>query len=240
MPKIAVIAHRGASSYAPENTIPAFDLALEMGADGLETDIRATKDGVLLLLHDQTLDRTTDGRGPVSEQTWGEVRQLDAGAWFAAAFAGTRIPTLDEFLARYGGRVALALEIKGAGIEAAVARILAPYDLVASVTVTSFSWDALVTLKRLQPSLRVGWLTRRFDAEAMDQVLGIGGAQICPPASQITPELVALAKAKRLEVRACGVSDEAAMRRVVEAGADGMTVNFPDKLIAYLRARALR
>jgi len=236
MPAIAVIAHRGASSYAPENTIPAFDLALEMGADGLETDIRATKDGILVLLHDHTLDRTTDGRGPVSERTWVEVRQLDAGSWFAPAFAGTRIPTLDEFLAHYGRRTFLALEIKAAGIEAAVARALEAYRAEKSITVTSFNWDTLVALKKLQPSLRVGWLTRQFDEEVIEQISSIGGVQICPPASQITPQLVAFAGAKGLEVRAWGVSDEAAMSRAVEAGVDGMTVNFPDKLIAYLRA----
>src|SRR5262245_14980881 len=108
-----VIAHRGASSYAPENALAAFDLALDMGARHLEFDVQASADGHLVVIHDDTLARTTNGTGAVSGLTLDALRSLDAGAWFRPEFAGERIPLLTEVLERYGGRAHLHLEIKG-------------------------------------------------------------------------------------------------------------------------------
>ena len=235
-----VIAHRGASSYAPENTIPAFDLALDMGADGLETDIRATADGVLLLLHDGDVDRTTDGRGAIADLDWPTVQGLDAGIRFGVEFAGTRILPLEAFLDRYGHRTLLALEIKAAGIEAQVVEALRGRRLGDSVTITSFDWDTCLGVTRLEPTLRVGWLTRAFDDGLVDKTQAAEFTQICPPARDVTLELVAFAHARGLEVRAWGVGDEELMIRAVDAGVDGMTVNFPDKLLTYLRDQGLR
>ncbi len=235
-----VIAHRGASAYAPENTFPAFDLALAMEADALETDIRATRDGILVLLHDHRVERTTNGQGDIAELMWAEVQSLDAGSWFAPEFAGTRVPSLASFLARYAALLPLALEVKGEGIEHAVITALKAVREPREITITSFSFATLALIKRLQPTLRVGWLTRCFDEEAIARVRAIGGEQICPPAEQTTAARVTWAKERGLEVRAWGVRDEAAMISVVEAGADGMTVNFPNKLIACLRQRSLR
>src|SRR4029434_6055203 len=96
-----VIAHRGASSYATENTIAAFDLALQMGARHLELDVHLTRDDYLVIIHDDTVDRTTNGTGPVASQTLAELQGLDAGSWFGAAFVGTRIPTLRAAFARF-------------------------------------------------------------------------------------------------------------------------------------------
>ena len=93
-----ILAHRGASGYAPENTWPAFKLAREMGANGIETDVQLSKDGVPVLVHDTNLDRTSDGTGPVADLTWDELARLDAGSWLDARFAGERIVRLDEFL----------------------------------------------------------------------------------------------------------------------------------------------
>ncbi|NLS79762.1 MAG: hypothetical protein GXY76_21150 [Chloroflexi bacterium] len=237
---LQVIGHRGASSYAPENTFPSFDLALEMGADGLETDIQATQDGVLVLIHDRRVDRTTNGSGAVNESTWADLGALDAGAWFAPRFAGTRIPTLEAFLARYAGRTGLALEIKAPGVEAGVVDALRRYDLGTSLTLTSFNWESVIAVRELAPVLRVSWLTRTFDPEAIERVRAAGMVQICPKATEITPELVDLAHREGLEVRAWGLADEALMVRVVESGADGTSINFPDVLLGYLREHGLR
>src|SRR5438045_7294678 len=111
VPRPYVLAHRGASGYAPENTFAAFDRAIEMGAPGAETDVRATADGVLVLLHDRMLDRTTNGRGPVTEMAFAELQRLDAGSWMDPRFAGERVPTAEAFLRRYGGRLALTVEV---------------------------------------------------------------------------------------------------------------------------------
>lgn len=101
---IALVAHRGAARFAPENTLPAIEAALDRGARFIELDVRSTKDGVPVLLHDGTVDRTTNGSGAVSQLTLAELRQLDAGSWFGEEFAGTRIPTLEEALQTIAGR----------------------------------------------------------------------------------------------------------------------------------------
>jgi glycerophosphoryl diester phosphodiesterase len=110
-----LIAHRGASDDAPENTFASFDLALEQGVNELEMDLHLTKGGVLVVIHDDTVERTTDGGGPVSEKTLEELQRLDVGSWFDSRFAGVRIPTLAEVLERYGQRAVLHLEMKANG-----------------------------------------------------------------------------------------------------------------------------
>src|SRR6266568_6727931 len=99
-----VIGHRGAAGLAPENTYAGFDLALEIGVDGIETDVQKTKDGKLVLFHGELLDRTTNGKGVLQETPWQELQQLDAGSWFDGKYAGERIPLLIEALKRYGTR----------------------------------------------------------------------------------------------------------------------------------------
>jgi glycerophosphoryl diester phosphodiesterase len=237
---IQVLAHRGASSYAPENTIPAFDLALEMGADGIETDIRATADGELVLLHDARVDRTSDGQGAIDQLEWERVRELDAGSWFGEGDKPARMMALAEFLERYLGRTSLALEIKGDGIAPAVVELLQGMGVGDEATITSFDWDSCLAVHGLSPQRWVGWLTREFDAAAIRRVAEAGLAQICPLATQTSAELVSAAHAAGLSVRAWGVGDEVVMRQAVAAGVDGMTVNFPDKLIEYLVSMGLR
>src|SRR5947209_6278476 len=112
-----VLAHRGASAYAPENTLAAFERAIAMRADGIETDVRATRDGVLVLVHDERVDRTTDGEGRVHELSLAELQRMDAGGPFNPRFAGERVPTVELFLERYGRRLPLCLEVKQVGVE---------------------------------------------------------------------------------------------------------------------------
>ena len=125
-----VSAHRGFSVRAPENTMPALQAAVDAGADVAEIDVRLTSDGTLVLMHDATVDRTTDGKGPISAMTLAEARSLDAGRWFDRKFAGTRVPTLDEVLAWGCGRLGLLIELKNyperepAFIDALIATIL--------------------------------------------------------------------------------------------------------------------
>lgn len=232
-----VIGHRGAAALAPENTWAGFDMALELGVDAIETDIQATADGVLVLIHDHTLDRTTDGTGPVAETLWAAMRELDAGSWFDDRFAGARVPRLDETLAQYGGRTHLALEIKAPRIEDRVLEMIRQYDLLARVTVTSFDWDMVCRVKVVCPEAHVGWLSRDVSPEAVDRVLEVSLDQFCPPAECVTHDLVVRWKAQGLEVRAWGVRDAGLMARAIEAGVDGMTVDFPHLLLEALGRR---
>src|SRR6266540_6973725 len=111
-----VLAHRGASGYAPENTFPAFDRALALKSDGIETDVRSSKDGVLVLVHDERIDRTADGEGRIADLTFAELQKLDVGVGFNPRHRGERIPTAEGFLDRYGGRLPLCLEVKQRGV----------------------------------------------------------------------------------------------------------------------------
>ena len=110
---ILLIGHRGALLAAPENTLPSFDKAIELGFDMVEMDVRSTKDGVPVVFHDKTVERTTNGTGELEALTWEEVQQLDAGSWFDPAFAGTRVPSLEEALAHLQGRICIMWDTKG-------------------------------------------------------------------------------------------------------------------------------
>ena len=234
-----IIAHRGASSYAPENTIAAFDLALQLGARHLELDVHLTRDDYLVIIHDDTLGRTTNGTGPVASQTLAILQTLDAGAWFGEAFVGARIPTLAEVLTRYQGRAHLHIELKGhtAHLPQQTVDLVRVHGMVPHVTFTSFQHAHLQTMRAYAPELPMGWLVGEISAAVIAQAHALGCAQLCPRASLVTPELVQRLHAEGFRVRAWGVADDALMRQVVDAGADGMTVNFPDKLLAYMAGR---
>jgi glycerophosphoryl diester phosphodiesterase len=232
-----VIAHRGASAYAPENTVAAFDLALQLGCRHLELDVDLTRDGHLVVTHDETVDRTTNGTGPAGSQTLAELRALDAGAWFGPQFTGERIPTYAEILERYRGRAHLHTELKGRApyLASGVADLVRQYGMVEHVTVTSFHYQRLVETRAYAPELPTGWLVREVSDVTIAQARKLGLTQICPKADRVTPALVRRLHAEGFVVRAWGVVDEALMRQVVDAGADGMTVNFPDTLLAYVK-----
>lgn len=238
--RVQVIAHRGASAQAPENTAAAFDLALEMGADGLETDVRATADGVLVLCHDAAVERVSDGHGQVAALSYAELERLDFGAWFAPRFAGQRLLTADEFLQRYGGRTTLVLELKAPRVVAALLDRVHRHGLLEGVVFTSFSLECLETLLRLEPRARAGWLTHRFDPEVIRLSQERGLAQVCPPGEATCADRVAEAHAAGLAVRAWGIRDDEIQERALQAGVDGMTVNWPDRLIARLQALGWR
>lgn len=235
------IAHRGASSYAPENTFAAFDLAIEMGARHLELDVHFSSDGHLVVIHDDTVDRTTDGSGPVTSRSLAALTALDAGAWFDPRFKGERIPTLGAVLERYWG-AHLHVELKGhsAGLAQRAVDMIRSSGIATNVTITSFQKAKLEETRAYAPELPTGWLVGEVSGAVVAQARAMGLTQLCPRAGAVTPELVSRLHAEGLAVRAWGVATEDLMRQVVTAGADGMTVNFPDKLLAYLATPGLR
>jgi glycerophosphoryl diester phosphodiesterase len=231
-----VIAHRGASSYAPENTLAAFDLALEMRVRHIELDVALTSDNHVVVIHDDKVDRTTNGSGLVTGHTLATLRELDAGSWFGAQFKGERIPTFDEVLARYEGRVHIHTEIKGKSesLSQRTADLIRKHGMERQVTVTSFQRVQLEKMRACAPELPMGWLVRELTDSIVAQAHAISVTQLCPRADMVTPEVVHRLHAEGFVVRAWAVGTEEIMQRAVEAGVDGMTVNFPDKLIAYL------
>jgi glycerophosphoryl diester phosphodiesterase len=231
---VQVIGHRGAAALAPENTWAGFDLALDLGVDAIETDVRATSDGVLVLLHDERLDRTTDGTGIVHGTPWDVVGALDAGAWFRKEFTGARVPRLYETLARYGHRTRLVLEIKQDGIEGRVLDMVLGLDLISSVTLTSFSFETACRCKLACAEATVGFLSPEVGPDVIGRVLDAGLDQFCPPAHALSREQVRTWKAQGLAVRAWGIRNVDLMAQAIEAGVDGMTVDFPHLLLQAL------
>src|SRR5712692_11797000 len=234
------IAHRGASSYAPENTIAAFDLALQIGVRHIELDVHETQDGHLVVIHDDTVDRTTNGTGPVAHHTLEALQALDVGAWFGSAFVGERMPTFATVLARYKRRLHIHTELKGctAHLAQRTADLVRAYGMVEEVTITSFHKTHLEAMRAYAPEFPMGWLVVGKVSDAViAQARELGLTQLCPWAPVVTPELVQRLHAEGFIVRAWGVAHEELMRQVVDAGADRMTVNFPDKLLAYMAGR---
>ena len=223
-----VIAHRGASGYAPENTAAAFAKAIAMGADAIETDVRLSADGELVLIHDATVTRTTDGRGPVADHTLAELRALDAGRWFSDAFAGERVPTLAELIEDVAPRIPVGLEIKDRAATGPTIAAIRAAGIEDRVEVTSFLWPAVVEAKRLAARLPIGFLTPEFDEDIIRRCARRGLAQVCPHVDTLTEELASAAHAADLMVRAYGISRREQVDRLFAAGADGATVNWPD------------
>ena len=255
------IAHRGASGHAPEHTLPAYDRALEMGADYIEQDLQLTRDGVLVALHDATLDRTARGpaehcTGRVIEKTLAQIRTCDVGAWFnerfpqdaRPAYVGLRIPTLDEVLSRYGHRARYYIETKNPedapGMEEALLRALDAYGLRApaaerrQVLIQSFSEASLRKIHGLDPSLPLvrlyeGTMNSSAIRATLDQTsaYAIG---IGPAQGSVDGALVEAAHARCLDVHPYTVNEVPDMRALLALGVDGMFTNFPDRLDALL------
>ncbi len=233
------IAHRGASSYAPENTFSAFDRAIALGIDQVELDVHFTRDGHIVVIHDDLVDRTTNGTGPVANHTLEQLQALDAGAWFGPEYAGERIPSFREVLERYRDKFHYHIEIKAAaeGLTQATIDLVRDFGLTDRATITSFQLIRLVEARAYAPELPAGWLVRDWDDSTLPQAKELRLSQVCPRADLVTPQLVAEVHQAGFRVRAWGVGAEDLMRQVVDSEADGMTVNFPDKLTAYLQTR---
>jgi glycerophosphoryl diester phosphodiesterase len=245
-----VIAHRGASTFAPENTLAAFEMAVEMGAGFVEIDLHLSRDARLVAIHDDTLQRTTNGGGPVGAKTLEELRQLDAGSWFDGrprrdapagatrrSFTGERLPTIEEILAFARNRNAgLFLELKASGpsgIEHAILGALRAHDGILGNVVLSFDLTTLANLRRLEPLVMTGYLCTNIE-EAVTKATSVGARQLLPRADRITPELVAEAHRSDLKVVAWTVDDPAQMKALVAAGVDGIITNVPGELVKLL------
>ena len=223
-----IIGHRGAAGIAPENTWSSFDAAIASGVDAIETDVRATSDDRLILIHDKFLDRTTNGKGRVRRTPWSVVKELDAGSWFDSRFRTARVPSLRETLVRYAKTTPFVLEIKKRGIELAVLEIAQELCVIDQITFTSFHFDVLLRIKREDPPVRTGFLSVDTSDANVQRAADAGFSQFCPPAQEITEERVHDWKRLGLEVRAWAVTDRNMAIRARNAGVDGITVKVPD------------
>ncbi len=221
---VVVTSHRGAGSLEPENTLRAIRRAIALGVDQVEIDVQLTQDGHLILMHDATVDRTTNGTGKIAELTLAEIRQFDAGG-------GERVPTLDEALALIDGTVILQIELKGPGTARPTVSAVMNAGKDEHVVLTSFMHEELRAAQRLNLRLRLGALWGRLPADVVQQTKQLGAEALHVWHEFVDQPLVAAAHAQGLLVRAWNTSKEEDMRRLIALGVDAIGSDRPDVLM---------
>ncbi|WP_373420480.1 glycerophosphodiester phosphodiesterase [Halobacillus sp. Marseille-P3879] len=233
------IAHRGASGYAPENTMAAFDKAFNMKADMFEIDVQMSKDGELVVIHDTTVDRTTDGTGKVGDLTYDELQQLDAGSFFGEEFAGEKIPTLGEVLDEYKGKIGILIEMKSPslypGIEEKIAEELKKRNLDKpnndKIIVQSFEHNSVQAFHSILPDVPVGvLLSYSGDGISNEQMIEFSSyaEYVNPNMAMIDTELVERIHEYGMQTHPWTVRDQESADYLLEVGADGIITDYPD------------
>lgn len=240
------IAHRGASGYAPENTFAAYFLALKMKADYLEIDVQMSRDGELVLIHDKTVERTTDGNGLVSEKTLHELKELDAGGWFSEEFKNERIPTLPEVFATFRTKVGFLIELKYPslypGVEEKLARTLESFRLAESdkIIVQSFDEKAVQRIKKRLPKISVGVLVKYSIwgiSSAKLKEISAYATYVNPNRSLITKKLVKRIHKNGMKVTPYAVYRKKTIQSFYNLGVDGIICDYPDLVAETQKAR---
>jgi glycerophosphoryl diester phosphodiesterase len=232
--RVLVIAHRGDSRQAPENTLPAFESAAALGVDFVELDYLASADGVPVVFHDEFLDRTTDAcrrwsdrKIPLAAKTFAQLSGLDAGSWFAPQFIGTRLSSLEQVLAAIVPRACLMIERKSGDAASCVA-LLQSLGALSRVTVHAFDWHFLRECHELAPELLLGALGNKQPNDLiLDAARALGASLIGWEAAMLDEPAIAAIHARGLKAWAWTVDDPAEAHRLLAAGIDGLISNVP-------------
>lgn len=230
-PPLLVFAHRGASGHAPENTLAAIDAAIAMKADWIEIDVYAVE-GRLVVIHDERVDRTTNGSGYVVDHSLAELRRLDAGR-------GERIPFLEEVIERIGGRCGLNVELKGTGTAELAARVLTSADRGGTLTadralVSSFDHRELRRFRNAAPGIAVGALIGGVPEDLAACGERLGAAALHPSLDFLPAELVADARRRGLRVYTYTANHPDDIARAIALGVDGIFSDYPERVVAGL------
>ena len=241
---VMCIAHRGASGagFAPENTLTAVEKALQIGVDLVEVDIHLTADGVPVVIHDLTVDRTTDGSGPVDTLTLAEVRKLDAGSWFDASFREERIPTLEEALDLARKRALLLIEAKTEEAAERAVTVIRSMRAQSHAVIQSFYGPAIRAVNRLDRRIPTAFVMTGGEAAlrrktgVVKRVLKIGANALALNYRAARPDLVEMFLTRAMGFWVWTVDQEADMRELIEMGVGGIITNYPDRLNRVLES----
>lgn len=231
-----VIAHRGASAEAPENTLAAFRAAREQGADMIELDARWSADGEPVLMHDPTIDRTTDGHGPLAALGLREIRSLDAGSWFSPRFRGERVLTLQEALVILGPRIRLNIELCAdvappAGFAARLMRLVEDARLPEPPLFSCFDFSLLAAVRAEDPRASIAPLFRERGEPILRRVLALRPAAAHPRHHLVEPGLLSRLHEEGMRVHAWTVNDTKEARRLLRLGVDGIFTDHPARMV---------
>ena len=229
MDKILKIGHRGASGYEPENTLIAFQKAIDLKADGIELDVHLSSDGVLVVIHDETIDRTTNGKGEVNKMTLQELKSFTSEN-------KQKIPTLIEVFDFVNRRCLINIELKGIGTSKPVNELINHYILDKNwnnndFLISSFDWKMLEEFHLLNPKIRVGVLTEEAIEEALAFAKKIKAFSIHPDYQLLSKENVALLRENGFEVFTWTVNSKEAIQKIKSFHVNGIISNFPDRII---------
>ncbi len=227
------VGHRGAKGHAPENTMISFMVGAELGVTAVETDVHLSKDGEVVLIHDHTVDRTTNGRGLVKEMTLAELKALDAGGWYDGRFAGERIPTLAELLTWARDRVGVAIEIKNGpiyypGIAEKTIRLVRQHGMERQVILISFDHFVLREAKRIAPEIATGILYVGGLVDAVAAARAAHADALHPNWAFVTPELVRAVHDAGLAISPWNPNDLPTLRMLSQMGVDSVGTDFPE------------
>lgn len=242
-----IIAHRGASAYAPENTLASFKKAIELGADILELDVHQTKDSHLVVIHDASVNRTTNGKGNVNDLTLEQIKTLDAGSWFSKEFTGEKIPTLNEVFNITPDSVTLLIELKYGsdeypGIEERLIQLIREQNAEQRVILKSFNDDILYRLRTLAPHLpRLKIIVMQIFGLIIEHGLNVG--TVLDDSVQylqhhwfgLTKGFIDEAHQKGYKVFVWDVDTKERMKEFIEQGIDGIETDHPDWVKELLR-----
>ena len=234
-----IVAHRGFSSIAPENTLIAFQKAIDCGADYFELDVQKTKDDSIVVIHDKSVNRTcsNDMKGNISEMTYSELAAVKVGysKEFSDKYKDEKIPTLCEALKMAKGNIKVCIEIKVHGVEKEVIDIVNELGVNDEVIVFSFYSTVLEKIHQLDKNIPTLFLMNNADKKTISQAKAIESNAIgVGPGTKITEEYLNTAHNQGLEVWKWTVNDEEDMKQLIEAGIDGLITNFPDKALKIL------
>lgn len=224
------VGHRGIPALAPENTLAAFREALKAEAEMIELDVQRARDGEFVVIHDTSIDRTTDGKGRIRELTLAQIRSYDAGSWYSPAFAGEKVPTLAEVIDLVRGQAALNIELKSSfliepGFEEALLDFLGRKDFLDQVIISSFDHFSLRLIKGLNPTVKTGALYMALTGMAVEMARWSLADALHPYYMFVTPDLVREAHAAGLKVYTWTVDSPEAAKYLIKAGVDGIMSN---------------
>ncbi len=224
-----IMGHRGAKAYEPENTLRSIRRALKLGVQAVEIDVHVSRDGHLVVIHDATVDRTTNGTGRVADLTWEALRRLDAGL-------GERLPSLEEVVALVRGRAHLFVEMKDPGAVGLLADFFAARHLFAEAHVISFWHPAVKALRRQEPRCRTGVLFVGCPVEPVALALAADAEALVLNYQYVTAELIEAARQANLMVAVWNIDTVAELRPILPLQPDYIGSNAPDILINYLQS----
>ncbi len=232
-----IIAHRGFSSLYPENTLISFRKALDTGVDFIELDIRLSSDNEIIVIHDETIDRTTDGKGRVDQLTLDQIRKYSAGKWFSESFSKEKVPTLIEVFELIGKKTKLMIEIKQPGIEDRLINLIECYDMTGNIICISYFLESVAEIKRLNPSIPIGIIKNCFDPGMLKDYLRANINMILTDYYQLIPNLLKICYINGLTLDVGTLNKEEDLKKALDMKLPIITTDYPQLLKKILEER---